>query len=197
MDRPASSEHAPFYERYVALVPGTDVLGVLERQVDELRRLAAALDAEREEHRYAPGKWSVREVLGHVRDGEREFGHRAFRFSRADPTPLPGFEENHYVAAASFDRRPASAIVAELTLLREANLAMLRQLPDEAWERTGTASGMSVSVRALAFILAGHLQHHLNVLRERYGVAAAPSERDLEGSVASQAASAAPFLGTR
>ena len=180
MDRPASSEYAPFYERYVALVPGTDVLGALERQVDALRRLAAGLDGEREEHRYASGKWSVREVLGHVRDGEREFGHRAFRFSRADPTPLPGFEENHYVAAAGFDRRPASAIVAELTLLREANLGMLRQLPDEAWQRTGSASGMDVSVRALAFILAGHLQHHLNVLRERYGVAVAagPSPGD-------------------
>jgi hypothetical protein len=197
VDRPTASEHAPFYERYVALVPGTDVLGMLERQRGELRRLAAGLDPEREELRYAPGKWSVREVLGHVRDGEREFGHRAFRFSRADPTPLPGFEENHYVAAASFDRRPASAIVAELTLLREANLAMLRQLPDEAWERTGTASGMSVSVRALAFILAGHLQHHLNVLRERYGVAAGPSGSDAASGVASAAASAAPPLEAR
>ena len=188
MDRPASSEYAPFYERYVALVPGTDVLGMLERQVDELRRLAAGLDAGREEHRYAPGKWSVREVLGHVRDGEREFGHRAFRFSRADPTPLPGFEENHYVVAAGFDRRPAAAIVGELTLLREANLAMLRQLPDEAWARTGSASGMDVSVRALAYILAGHLQHHLNVLRERYGVAAGPSVSDVAGDAASAAA---------
>ena len=172
MERPASSEYAPFYERYVALVPAAGALDMLERQVGELRRLVASLDAGREEHRYAPGKWSVREVLGHVRDGEREFGHRAFRFSRADPTPLPGFEENHFVAAAAFDRRPAGALVEELIRLREANLAMLRELPEEAWSRSGTASGMAITVRALAFILAGHMQHHLNVLRERYGVEA-------------------------
>ena len=192
MDRPASSEHAPFYERYVALVPGTDVLGMLERQMGELRRLAAGLDAAREELRYAPGKWSVREVLGHVRDGEREFAHRAFRFSRADSTPLPGFDENHFVASAAFDRRPVAAIVEELTLLRAANLAMLRELPEEAWGRAGTASGASVTVRALAFILAGHMQHHLGVLRERYGVSAAPEPA---AEVAGDVRPAAPAPG--
>lgn len=172
MRRPGASEHAPFYARYVALVPGDDVLGELERQVGELARLVAALPPAGEEHRYAPGKWSVREVLGHLRDGEREFGHRAFRFSRGDVTPLPGFEENAFVAAAVFDRRSAAEIVDELVLLRRANLAMLRQLPEEAWDRAGNASGMDVTVRALAFIMAGHLLHHLGVLRERYGVSA-------------------------
>jgi hypothetical protein len=190
VDRPTASEHAPFYERYVALVPGTDVLGMLGRQAGELRRLAAGLDTERGELRYAPGKWSVREVLGHVRDGEREFGHRAFRFSRGDSTPLPGFDENHFVAAGAFDRRPAAAIVEELTLLREANLAMLRQLPDEAWGRVGTASGALVTVRALAFIMAGHMQHHLGVLRERYGVFA-----EAEAAGAKIGAAAEPVPG--
>jgi GNAT superfamily N-acetyltransferase len=176
VNRPAASDYPPFYERYVSLVPEGDVLAVLEAQRAELRILAAGLGRDGEETRYAPGKWSIREMMGHLRDAEREFGHRAFRISRGDETPLPGFEENQYVAAARFDRRPAAALVDELLLLREANLALLRQLPDEAWSLRGVANGVPVSVVGLAYMLAGHVRHHFGVLRERYGVPAASTD---------------------
>ena len=167
---PAESEYAPFYAGYVAKMAGeSDVVATLERQRDELAALPAAA-GERETHRYADGKWSVREVVGHMIDGERVFSYRTLRFSRGDQTPLPGFEENQYVAASTFDRRPLSSLVDELVLLRQANLGLLRGLAPDDWTRTGTANGHSVSVRALAFIMAGHVRHHLNILRDRYGL---------------------------
>jgi hypothetical protein len=122
-------------------------------------------------HRYAPGKWSVREVFGHLGDGERVFGYRAACISRGDRTPLPRFDENLYVANAAFDHTAVAVLADELLHLRAANLAMLRRLDAEAWKRVGTASERSISVRALSFIMAGHVRHHLRILRERYGVA--------------------------
>jgi len=169
VDRPTEAEYAPFYAGYVALVPEADILDVLERQVTEIRRLVAAVPREREGHRYEPGKWSVREVLGHIVDGERVFGYRAFCISRGEQAPLPSFDENRYVAAARFDATPLRELADELALVREANLAFLRRLGPEEWTRKGTASGKPVSVRALAWIMAGHPRHHLDVLRERYG----------------------------
>jgi DinB superfamily len=173
IERPTPSEYAPFYAGYIAAVPDGDILETLGRQISELRQLVAAIPADRETFRYGEGKWSVREVVGHMIDGERVFSYRALRFSRGDQTPLPGFEENQYVAASTFDRRPLSSLVDELVLLRQANLALLRGFAPEDWTRTGTASGKPVSVRALAFIMAGHVRHHLNILRDRYGVQAA------------------------
>ena len=171
IERPAASEYAPFYAGYIASLPDGDILDILERQTSELRQLAAAAPADRETFRYGDGKWSVREVVGHMIDGERVFSYRTLRFSRGDQTPLPGFEENQYVAASTFDRRPLSSLIEELVLLRQANLALLRGLAPDDWTRTGTANGHSVSVRALAFIMAGHVRHHLDILRDRYGVA--------------------------
>jgi hypothetical protein len=169
-ERPAASEYAPFYAGYIAALPDGDVLDILERQTSELRQLAAATPADRETFRYADDKWSVREVFGHMIDGERVFSYRALRFSRGDETPVPGFEENQYVAASHFDSRPLSSLVDELVLVRQASLALFRGLEPEDWARTGTANNHSVSVRALAFIMAGHVQHHLNILRDRYGL---------------------------
>jgi hypothetical protein len=174
IERPAASEYAPFYAGYIASLPDGDIVDILERQTSELRQLAAATPADRETFRYGEGKWSVREVVGHMIDGERVFSYRTLRFSRGDQTPLPGFEENQYVAASTFDRRPLASLVDELVLLRQANLALLRALAPEDWARTGIASGHSVSVRALVFIMAGHVRHHLNILRDRYGVAPHP-----------------------
>ncbi len=169
--RPEASEYATFYAGYVARVPEDDILSVLARQKHEIADLAGSLPAAKESFRYAEGKWSVREVLGHLIDGERVFGYRAFCFSRGEQAALPGFDENQYVAAARSDTIPLRELVAELGVVRDANLAFLHRLDGDAWTRTGTASGKPVSVRALAWIMAGHPRHHLAMLRERYGIA--------------------------
>jgi hypothetical protein len=170
MDRPREDEHAPSYARYVALVPETDILAVLEHQVEEIRRLAASVPPERETWRYAEGKWSVREVLGHLVDGERVFGHRAFCISRGEAAPLPSFDENQYVGAARSEAIPLRELADELALVRQSNLVVLRRLEPSEWRRVGTASGHPISVRALAWVMAGHPRHHVNILRERYGI---------------------------
>lgn len=170
MERPAETEYAPAYARYVALVPEADILAVLEEQVEEIRRLAESVPSERETYRYAPGKWSLREVLGHLVDGERVFGHRAFCFSRGEQAALPSFDENRYVAAAGSDATPLRELADELGLVRLSNLVVLRRLGPSEWSRVGTASGKPVSVRALAWVMAGHPRHHVEVLRERYGL---------------------------
>jgi hypothetical protein len=170
MNRPSETEYAPFYAGYVSLVPEADVLGALEAQAEELGRLAASVPAEKERHRYAEGKWSVREVIDHLTDAERVFGYRAFCLSRGEQAALPSFDENAYVAAARSDGVPLRELVEELVLVRRSNLALLRRLTEAEWGRVGTASGKPVSVRALAFIMAGHPRHHLQVLRERYGI---------------------------
>ena len=144
--------------------------GVVERQIAETRALLRDLPAGRAEHRYAAGKWSVAEVVGHLADAERVFSYRALRIARGDETPLPGFDENAYVPAGRFDRRPIADVVDEFTAVRHATLALLRGLPEDTLTRTGTASGYAVSARALAWIIAGHELHHRAVLRERYGV---------------------------
>lgn len=169
-ERPPLAEYAPFYAGYVALVPETDILPVLEGQADAIRRLLAPVPAEKESDRYAEGKWSLRQVLGHLVDAERVFGYRAFCFSRGEQAALPSFDENQYVAASRSDSVPLGQLVEEFALVRQGNLAVLRRLDAREWARIGTASGKPVSVRALAWIMAGHPRHHLNVLRERYGV---------------------------
>lgn len=167
--RPEADEYAPYYERYVAAA-GDDVLGLLARQAAALRNLCAGLTDAEALHRYAPEKWSVKELLGHVCDAERIFAYRALRIARGDATPLPGFEENAYVAAAGTDARPLPEILDELDAVRAATLALVRSLPEGSYERRGTASGFEVSVRALVHIIAGHAEHHAGILRDRYGL---------------------------
>jgi hypothetical protein len=170
VEKPLETEYAPFYAGYVGLVPESDVLAVLEGQSGEMRRLLRPVPAEKETDRYAEGKWSFRQVLGHLVDAERVFGHRAFCISRGEPAALPSFDENAYVAAARSDQIPLRELLDELALVRRANLIVLRRLEPREWARIGTASGKPVSVRALAFIMAGHLRHHQDVLRARYGL---------------------------
>jgi DinB family protein len=169
--RPEATEFAPFYAGYVNRVPETDVLAVLQKQADEILALAHSVPPGRESFRYGEGKWSIREVLGHLTDGERVFGYRAFCFSRGEQAPLPSFDENQYVTAAGADRIPLAELAAEFAATRASNLAFLRRLSAEEGARVGTASGKPISVRALAYIMAGHPRHHVAVLRERYGVA--------------------------
>lgn len=168
--RPADSEYAPFYAGYVSLVPEEDVLPALERQVDEVRALCSAVPKDRERLRYAAGKWSVREVIGHLIDGERVFGHRAFCISRGEQAPLPPFDEGAYVRESGYEAVALDDLVRELVAVRGANLAALRRLSAGAWARRGTVSGKTASVRALAYVMVGHVRHHAAVLRERYGV---------------------------
>jgi hypothetical protein len=172
MERPAETEYAPFYAGYIGRVPETDVLAVLEEQLEQIRGIAAAVPAERDGYRYAPGKWSLREVFGHLGDAERVFGFRAFCFSRGETAPLPSFDENVYVESAHFGNTSLPLLTRDLLHLRESNLALFRRLDGNDWLRVGNASGRDVTVRALAFMLAGHVRHHVAILAERYGVTA-------------------------
>jgi uncharacterized damage-inducible protein DinB len=166
--RPAPDEYAQYYHRYVSLVPDGDIVETLASQVKETAAFLRALPEERGWHRYAEGKWSIREVIGHLADGERIFTYRALRFARADATPLPGFDENDYVPNSGADGRPLASLVAEYQAVRAATVALLDGLPSEAWQRSGSANGVSMSVRSLAWITAGHERHHREILRTRY-----------------------------
>jgi uncharacterized damage-inducible protein DinB len=168
--RPAPDEFFEYYGKYIDLVPGDDALPALRDQIEDTVRLLAPLDESKALHRYGPGKWSVKEVVGHLSDSERVFAYRALRMGRGDTTPLAGFDENTYVPAGRFDSRPLADIVHEFEAVRAASLALFRGLGDEALLRRGTANGNSVSVRALAWILAGHELHHRRLLVERYGL---------------------------
>jgi len=166
--QPDANEYAPYYGKYISLVPAGDVVATLGRQLDETLSLLRGLSEEQAESRYEPGKWSIKEVVGHVLDTERIFGHRAFRFARNDQQPLPGFEQDGYVLAANFSHRQLGDLAAEFEHLRRANLYLLGSLDEAAWLRRGVASDNEVSVRALAYIMAGHEAHHMRIVRERY-----------------------------
>jgi uncharacterized damage-inducible protein DinB len=166
--RPDATEFAPFYAGYVAAVPEGDILSILRRGGSEWETVLATLPEARADYRYAEGKWSIRQVVGHLSDAERIFSYRALRIARGDQSPLASFDENAYAETAGSDRRTLSALAAELKIVREGTIALFNSLPEEAWTRTGTASGKTVSVRALAYITAGHAEHHLKILRERY-----------------------------
>jgi len=166
--RPSASEHNVYYQPYVAEVPEGDLLDILAAQRDSTAVVLAAIPEAKAGYRYAPEKWSIKEVIGHISDAERVFAYRALRIARADVTPLPGFDENAWVPAAGFDRRTLADLAAELRAVRESTLALFRGFDPGAWSRLGTASGHPVSVRALAWILTGHERHHLRVLHERY-----------------------------
>lgn len=172
MTRPLESESAPYYQGYIAHVTEEEILPVLRSQLDELDVLLGRVTPERETYAYAEGKWSVREVVGHLIDAERVFGYRAFCIARGETRNLPGFDENDYMLSAPYDRIDLEDLLSELRLVRLSNIAMLRTLDEEAWMRIGTANDNQVSARALAFIMAGHVRHHMGVLRERYQVGA-------------------------
>lgn len=163
-----SADAADYYFTYIDQVPGPDVLAVLERGVAETRRTLLGLSEEQERHRYAPGKWTIREVLGHMVDTERVFGYRAFHIARGDAAPLPGYEQDDFAAVSGADARPLAELLDELDLVRRGHLALFRTFDAEAWERTGVASGSRFRVRAFPFILAGHEIHHRRVIAERY-----------------------------
>jgi hypothetical protein len=168
---PGADEYGAPYADYVARVPaGADVLELLARQHDSTLGRFAAVPPTRAGYRYAPGKWTVREVLMHLSDVERIMAYRALRVARGDATPLPGFDEQAYAPFSNAEAHSLAELAEEWSDVRRATLSLFRHLPAAAWTRRGTASGWPVSVRTLAWIIAGHERHHLDVLAERYGV---------------------------
>lgn len=170
MARPEADEYVPYYSKYISLIPDGDVLEMMASQNAKTIGLLSRIDDTKALYRYAPGKWSIKEVVGHLTDGERVFAYRAMWFAREDRTPLPGFEENDYVPAGRFDRRPLADLLAEFAAVRRASLALFSGFDEKAWIQRGVANESPVSVRALACIILGHEMHHEKLLRERYGL---------------------------
>jgi uncharacterized damage-inducible protein DinB len=166
--KPQPGEYAPNYEKYLSLVEGENILNTLEKQRRQTMLLLSGRDEADGDFRYAPGKWSAKEVLGHVCDTERIFAYRVLRFSRADATPLAGFEQDDYVRNGPFATRSLSDLVEEFIAVRRATISLLRNLDEAAWMRRGIANKNEVSVRALAYIIAGHELHHRGILEEKY-----------------------------
>ena len=166
--RPADDEYLPYYGRYIQRVPDGDVLSTLSRQIGETLALLRGLPESVASYRYAPDKWSVNEMVGHMIDTERIFAYRALRFARADTKPLAGYEQDDYARNSSFNSYPLSELADELETMRRSTVYLFRHLDDEAWGRRGVANDAEVSVRALAYIIAGHELHHREILRTRY-----------------------------
>lgn len=168
LGRPERDEAAPYYQGYIDRVPSGDVVQTLEAQQGEFTGLLGSITEPQSRHRYAPEKWSIRQVLNHVNDAERVFAFRAFWFARGFDTPLASFDQDPAAAAARADEVPWASHVEEFRAIRLSTLTLFRNLPAEAWMHKGTASGNPFTVRALAYIVAGHAAHHSAVLRERY-----------------------------
>ena len=168
MKRPHPSEHAEYYGLYVNQVPDGDVLEILDEEVGRTVELLGGLPPEWETYRYEPGKWSVREVMGHVVDGERLFGYRALSIARADPADLPSMDQDQWAGSSNAGDRPLAALLDDLERARRSSIAMFESFDEEMWARRGMASGFEFSVRTFPYILAGHEIHHRRVLEERY-----------------------------
>ena len=171
--RPEANEAAPYYFNYINLVPDGDIVSLLEKQMEETSSFLSGISEERSLERYAPDKWSLREMLNHINDTERLFVFRALWFARGFTSPLPSFDQEIGVKGAGADRLSWASQVEEFRSIRLATLAFFRGLPKEAWERSGIASDNPFTVRALAYIAAGHVQHHADVIRNRYLATAA------------------------
>lgn len=172
---PDPSEYAPYYSRYITLVGGHDAVAALEDQPRETLAVLSTLTEEQGDFRYAPDKWSIKEILGHINDAERVFAYRALRIGRNDQTPLASFEQDDYVRAGNFGVCQLGDLIEEFVCIRRATVLLFRQLSPEAWLRRGTASNNPVSVRAIAYIIAGHELHHRRVLQEKYLTGAQPA----------------------
>jgi len=168
MHKPRSNEYPSYYNRYINLIKSEDILEVLENQNQNMHELLSRIGEEAAGYRYAPDKWSVKEVIGHIIDVERIFVYRALRFARNDKTPLPEFEESDYVKHANFDSRALIDLADEFRIVRESTLSMFYSFENEIYNREGTASGFKFTVRAIPFIIAGHETHHRQVIREKY-----------------------------
>ena len=168
MTRPQPSEAAPYYSMYIDLITSDDIVPVFKEQMGQTMQFLEGISEQQSLQAYAPGKWTMREVLNHVNDGERIFLGRAVWFARGFQDPLPSFDQNVAVQFAQANQTSWAQLVEEFKTVRAATISFFDTMPDEAWSRTGVASDNQVSVRALAYIIAGHVAHHTNVLREKY-----------------------------
>lgn len=166
--RPAPGEYAPYYDRYISLVSGSDILGTLDTQRRQMMIMLSGRNEAEGNLRYASDKWSAKEVLGHVCDTERIFAYRALRISRGDRTPIEGFEQDDYVRNGPFHIRPFAELIDDYIAVRRATLTLLRNLDEQAWMRRGIANNNEASVRAIAYTIAGHELHHRRILEEKY-----------------------------
>jgi hypothetical protein len=168
--RPGAGEYGDFHAGYIAAVPPGDIRETLVRESATAEAFYGAISEERAGHAYAPGKWTIREVVAHIADSERVFTYRALRFGRGDRTPLPGFDQDLWVPQCHAGTRPWADLLADFAAVRTASLHLFRSFAEADWARRGEASGVAVSVRAIAFVVAGHELHHRRILIERYGV---------------------------
>lgn len=166
--RPEPGEFDRYYERYVALVKDGDIISTLNNQIVETLGLLDKIDDEKAAFRYAEDKWSIKELLGHIIDTERIFAYRALRIARGDATPIEGYEQDDYIKNARFDQCVSADLAEEFALVRKSNVLMFKGLPESAWHRRGVANNKEITVRALAYICAGHELYHVNILKERY-----------------------------
>ena len=166
--QPAPSEYAPYYATYIDKAQTNDILGHLETQTQELLTLFHSISEDKSLHRYTPEKWSIREALAHINDTERVFAFRAFWLARAGDAPLPSFDQDVFAANSNAHARHWSSLVDEFIAIRAASMTLLKSLPPEAWTRTGTASGNPVTTRAMAYMIAGHAEHHRRIYVEKY-----------------------------
>lgn len=167
-DRPGDDEYAPFYATYVSKVPEGDLIALLTNQISEVMTLLRPVSEQRANGAYAPGKWTLKEVVGHIADTERVMSYRAMVFARADQGPLPKFDENAWIVPAHFNERTLGSLIDEWVAARSSSIALLAGLPADAPARRGIASSKEISVRALAHIIYGHVAHHAGIIRERY-----------------------------
>lgn len=168
LTRPLPGEYAEGYAPYLAAAPEGDVLALLQTQLDEISAIYSGLSEAQGGHRYAPGKWSLKDLLQHISDAERIFAYRCLRIGRGDATPLAGFDENTYAPAAMADAHSLVELLADFRAARVASLALFRSLPEAAWGHQGTSNGRSLTTRCIPYICLGHAAHHLGVIRERY-----------------------------
>ena len=166
--KPSDAEYPDFYSGYIALVPDGDVIRFLRKQKRLFTGLLDSIPEEQLSYRYAEGKWTIKQIVGHVIDTERIMAYRALVFSRGERQPIPGFNENEYVERASFNKKDIQDLIREFAKLRESNLLLIQNFSDEMIERKGNANDFFFSVRALIYIIAGHVEHHINVIRNRY-----------------------------
>jgi hypothetical protein len=168
--RPASDEYAAAFETYIRLVPDGDIVPLLEEQLRRTEALLRPLSEAQALAVHPPYTWTLKQVLGHVTDGERVFGYRALRLGRNDPTPLPGFDENLFMQFSDFNACPMSDLIDEFSLVRRGHLLLFQHLVPEAWTRRGNVNGHPATCRALAYVMAGHAEHHLAIAKKRLGI---------------------------
>lgn len=168
IQRPDPKEYAEYYHTYISKVPEGDILDILGKQNEKSLQILGEINEKKAEHRYVPGKWSIKEMIGHVVDAERVFAYRTMCFARNDPGPFPSMEQNGYVDSGNFGARRLSEIAEEFHLVRQSNISLFQSFDEKTLLRKGVASGFEFTVRALVYIIAGHESHHVGILKERY-----------------------------